>query len=346
MLDSKENLRSVDRKNMMSSVEELPKSLSDGLRRGRMSGLPRFTPREVVFCGVGGSAIGGELLHEWLTHTCQIPCEVIRDYSLPAHVGKDSLVMACSYSGNTEETLCMFEDARRKRSKVLAVTSGGQLAKISESASIPFVRVPSGLMPRASIGYMFGAMLGALERSGIVSVDKQVEEAIRVMGKTSAYCKPSVHTTDNPAKMLAHEMYSHLPVIVGYGLSKPVAKRWADQLSENGKCLAFSLELPELNHNAIVGLVKDQRSKGIACVFLQHDSGGDHMAARIAATKEAIAKVAPVYSTDALGLSPLAKMFSLIIMGDYVSVYLAVLRNEDPSANDVIDDLKAALSKK
>jgi len=346
MLDSKESVRSVDRKNMMSSVEELPKSLSDGLRRGRRSGLPRFAPNEVVFCGVGGSAIGGEMLHEWLTHSCPIPCSVVRDYSLPAHVGKDSLVLVSSYSGNTEETLSMFEDARKKRAKVLAVSSGGQLAKMSESASIPFVRVPSGLMPRASIGYMFGAMLGALERSGIITVDKQVEEAIRVMGKTSAYCKLSVNTRDNPAKMLAHELYSHLPVMIGYGLSRPVAKRWADQLSENGKSLAFSLELPELDHNAIVGLVKDQRNKGLACVFLQHEGAGTQMAARVAATKELIATVAPVYSTDALGLSPLARMFSLIMMGDYVSVYLAVLRNEDPSANEVIDDLKAVLSKK
>lgn len=345
-MDSKESIRSVDRKNMMSSVEELPKSLSDGLRRGRMSGLPRFSPREVVFCGVGGSAIGGELLHEWITSSCPIPCAVIRDYSLPAHVGKDSLVIVSSYSGNTEETLSMFEDARKKRAKVLAVSSGGQLAKMSESVDVPFVRVPSGLMPRASIGYMFGAMLGALERSGIVSVDKQVEEAIRVMGKTRACCKQSVRTQDNPAKVLAHEMYSHLPVIIGYGISKPVAKRWADQLSENGKSLAFSLDLPEMDHNAIVGLVKDQRSKGLACVFLQHDGASKQMAKRVAATKEMIARVAPVYSTDAMGLSPLARMFSLIMMGDYVSVYLAVLRNEDPSANDVIDDLKEILSEK
>lgn len=346
MLDSRESIRSVDRKDMLSSVEELPKSLSDGLRRGRMAGLPRFSPKEVVICGVGGSAIGGELLCEWLALSAPVPCSVVRDYSLPAHVGKDSFVIVSSYSGNTEETLSMFEDARKKRAKVLAITCGGQLGKMSESASIPFVRVPSGLMPRASIGYMFGAMLGSLERSGIASVDKQVEEAIRVMVKTAAYCKPSVHTPDNPAKMLAHELYSHLPLIVGYGISRPVAKRWADQLSENGKTLAFSLELPELDHNAIVGLVKDQRSKGLACVFLQHDGAGRQMSRRVAATKEMIARVAPVYSTDALGLSPLARMFSLIMIGDYVSVYLAVLRNEDPSSNDVIDDLKAVLSKK
>lgn len=345
-MDSKESIQSVDRKGMLSSVEELPKTLADGLRRGRMSGLPKFSPKEVIVCGVGGSAIGGELLSEWLSVSATVPCSVVRGYSLPSRVGRDSLVIVSSYSGNTEETLSMFQDASKKRAKVMAVTSGGQLAKMSESASIPCVRVPSGLMPRASIGYVFGGMLGALERAGIVSVDKQIEEAVRVMAKTSAYCRPSVHTPDNPAKVLAHELYAHLPVIIGYGISRPVAKRWADQISENSKSLAFWLELPELDHNAIVGLAKDQRSKGLACVFLQHDASKTPMNRRVAATREVISRMAPVYSTDALGLSPLAEMFSLVMMGDYVSVYLAVLRGEDPSSNEVIDDLKAVLSEK
>ncbi len=346
MLDSKDAVRSLDQKNMLAAIEDLPKNLSDGLRRGRLSGLPRFSPKEVVFCGVGGSAIGSELICEWLSSSLEIPCSVHRGYSLPAHVGKDSLVMVASYSGNTEETLSMFEDARKKRAKILAIASGGQLAKMSESMSVPFARIPSGLAPRASIGYMFGAMLGSLERSNIIAADKQVEEAVRIMNKAIAYCKQSVPTTDNPAKMLAHELLTHLPVIVGYDLSRPVAKRWADQLNENGKSLAFSLELPELDHNSIVGIMKDQRSKGLAFVFLDHGKTDAQMKRRVAATKDMIGRVAPVYSTDAIGLSPLAKMFSLLIVGDYTSTYLGVLRNEDPSSNEPIDELKAALSKK
>ena len=346
MLDSKDAVRSVDQRNMLAAIEDLPKNLSDGLRRGRLSGLPRFSPKEVMFCGVGGSAIGAELICEWLRGSIQIPCCVSRGYTLPAHIGKDSLVIVASYSGNTEETLSMFEDARKKRAKILTISSGGQLAKISESMSVPFARIPSGSAPRASVGYMFGAMLGSLERSNIIAADKQVEEAVRVMSKASAYCKQSVPTSDNPAKMLAHELLSHLPVIVGYDLSRPVAKRWADQLNENGKSLAFHLELPELNHNSIVGIMKDQRNKGLAFVFLDHSKTDAQTKRRVTATKDMIGRVAPVYSTEAIGLSPLAKMFSLLIIGDYTSAYLGILRNEDPSTNEPIDELKATLSKK
>ena len=345
-MDSKETVRALDQKNMLASVEEMPKHLADGVRRGRMSGLPRFTPREVVVCGMGGSAIGGDLLEEWMSVSSEIPCHVCRSYTVPAHVGKDSLVMVTSYSGNTEETLSMFEDARKKRAKIISITSGGQLAKMSESCEVPFARIPTGLMPRASLGYVFGAMMGILERSGIAAPDKQVEEAIRVMAKTIAYCKQSVPTNDNPAKMLAHELFSCVPVIVGYDLSRPVAKRWANQLNENGKVLAFSSELPELDHNEIVGWMRDAKSKNFASVFLEHDRRPSPMRRRIVATKDMLGKVAPVYVVDAIGLSPLAKMFSLVLMGDYASVYLGLLRKEDPSSNEPIDELKEVLSKK
>jgi len=346
MLDSKERVRALDQKDMLGSIEALPKHLADGLRRGRMSGLPRFVPKEIVVCGMGGSAIGGDLLKAWLEVSSEVPCEVYRSYILPGHVGRDSLVIVASYSGNTEESLSMFEDAGKKRSKIVALSSGGQLAKMSEAVSVPFAKLPSGLLPRASLGYMFGAMLGVLERSGVVVQDKQVEEAVRIMGKMTAYCKQSVPTSDNPAKMIAHELFTCVPLVIGYGLSQPVAKRWANQLNENGKSIAYSSELPELDHNEIVGWVKDARSKGFAAVFLQHDDRQVQMQKRIQATKDMIGRVSSVYSVDAIGLSPLAKMFSLVIMGDYTSAYLGLLRGEDPSSNEPIDELKAVMSKK
>jgi glucose/mannose-6-phosphate isomerase len=346
MLDSKESVRVLDQKNMLGVIEEMPKHLTDGLRRGRMSGLPRFTPKEVLVCGMGGSAIGGALLEEWMSVSSEVPCRVCRSYTVPAHVGKDSLVIVSSYSGNTEESLSMFEDALKKKAKIVVVSSGGQLAKMSETCEVPFARIPTGLMPRASLGYIFGAMMGVLERTGVAQPDKQLEEAVRVMGKTIAYCKQSVPTNDNPAKMLAHELFACVPVIIGYDLSRPVAKRWSNQMNENGKVLAFSAELPELDHNEIVGWAKDPRSKGFAAVFLEHDRRASPMRARIAATKDMIGKSTAVYSVEAIGLSPLAKMFSLLLTGDYASTYMGFLRHVDPSSNEPIDELKAVLSKK
>jgi glucose/mannose-6-phosphate isomerase len=346
MLDSKETVKTYDRKDMLGAIEQMPKHLSEGLRRGRMSGLPRFVPKEVVLCGMGGSAIGGDLLAEWMSLSSEVPCEVCRTYKVPGHVGKDSLVIVASYSGNTEETLSMLEDARKRRAKVVAISSGGQLAQLADSLSIPFAKINTGLVPRASLGYVFGAMMGIVERSGAATPEKQFQETTRVLGSVNSYCKPSVSTSDNPAKALAHELLTAVPVVVGYDLSRPVAKRWANQLNENSKCMAFSSEIPELDHNEIVGWAKDPGSKGFASIFLEHDRRCTPMRKRIDATKEMIGRNASVYSVDAVGLSPLAMMFSLVMIGDYTSTYLAFLRNEDPSSNDPIDELKAVLSKK
>lgn len=346
MLDSKETLRSVDKKDMMSSLEQMPKHLSEGLKRGTMTGLPKFMPRNIFVCGMGGSAIGGDLLCEWLSAQSGVPCGVLRSYSVPPHLGKESLVIVASYSGNTEETLHMLEEARKRRAKTVLIASGGQLAQMSSAHDIPLARLPSGMMPRASLGFMLGAMLGIVERTGVASVGKQSEEAVRVMEGVGASCKPTRATVDNPAKKLAHEIHGYVPVIVGYGLSRPVAKRWANQINENSKSLAFASEIPELDHNEIVGWMRDPRSKGFSAVFLDNEQGNKALTRRVEATKKMVSKVAPIHSVMSAGLSPLAQMMSLVLLGDFVSVYLGVLRKEDPSSNEPIDDLKTVLSKK
>lgn len=345
-MDQKQAISSVDKKDMLGAVESLPKQISEGVRRGRSSGFPRYSPAEVIVCGVGGSAIGGDLLREWFSASSSVRCEVCRSYTLPAHAGKDSLVIVASYSGNTEETLSMFEEAMRRRAKIVAISSGGQLSRAATAEGVPLAKIPTGVQPRASLGYMFGAMIGLLERSGIVSPDKQVEETVRVLSNVNAGCKPSVPTADNEAKMLAHKLFPSLPFVIGYGLSGPVAKRWANQFNENSKIMAFGTTLPEFDHNEIVGWMVDPRIRGFSAVLLQHDDAKAPMQRRIEATKAMIARVAPVCETHSIGASPMAKMFSLVMMGDYTSAYLGILRNHDPSSNEPIDELKSTLSKK
>ena len=346
MLDKRDAIESLDKKDMLHAIEQMPKHLMEGLRRGRSSGIPRSSAKNLFVCGMGGSAIGGDLLCEWLSTSTQVPCGVCRSYNVPPHLGKDSLVIVASYSGNTEESISMFEEACRKRAKVVTISSGGQLSRLSEANDVPFVKLPAGLVPRASLGYMFGALLGVMERSRVVSADTQLEETIRVLQAVSGSCGPSIPTVDNPAKRLAHEIFGHVPVVIGYGVSRPVAKRWANQLNENAKCMAFSSELPELNHNEIVGWAKDSRSQGFASIFLDNEQPSHAMVRRVEATKEMLRKAGPVFAVNAQGLSPLAKMFSLVMMGDYVSTYLGILRKEDPSSTEPIEQLKAVLAKK
>ena len=345
MLDSKDAIRSVDISDMLAAVGALPKQLSEGVRRGKRATVSKAPLTHVVVCGVGGSAIGGDLLRGWLSTTSQVRCEVQRSYSLPVQVGKESLAIVASYSGNTEETVAMFRDAMKRRARIVAVTSGGRLAKLAEAEDVPLVRIPTGVQPRASIGYMFGAMTGILERCGAVAPGSQVKDTLGVLGKVNAACRQSTQTAKNEAKILAHRLLPSIPLVIGHGITGPVAKRWANQFNENSKVLSFCSALPEFDHNEIVGWMRDPRTRGFTSVFLHH--GTDRaMTRRIIATREMLARVAPVCEVTAVGRSPMAKMFSLVMLGDYVSTYLGILRNEDPSANEPIDELKAILSKK
>ncbi len=346
MLDSKEHIKVFDRKDMLLMLDRLPRHLEGGLRTGRKVGLPRFRPGSVLVCGVGGSAIGGDLLCEWMSTVSDVHCIVSRSYSIPRSVNTDSLVIVASYSGNTEETLSMFQEAKNRGARMVCISSGGRLSKIAGQHDIPVAKLPAGMMPRASVGLMLGTMIGILERVGLISEEKQYEECVRVLEGVVSACRSSTPTVDNPAKKMAHQLHGTIPVIIGYDISRPVAKRWANQFNENSKTMAFSSQLPELNHNEIVGWMKDSRSKGFSAIFLDHDHASASMTRRVKATKEMVNRVAQVHGVSSQGNGPLAQMLSLMLIGDYVSVYLGLLGREDPSSNEPIDELKEVLSKK
>lgn len=346
MLDDVKGVAALDRAGMLDAVGSMPEHLSEGHRLGRAAGRWEQAPCSVVVCGLGGSAIGGDALRAWLATGPGPMCEVVRGYSLPGHVDGDSLVIVASYSGNTEETLGMFDDAVAKGANVVTVSSGGRLAEMSESASVPSVRVPSGMVPRASFGYMFGAMLGVAERAGVAPSSKQVGESLSVMDEVIRTSGAEVPTVENPAKRLAHELHGRVPVIVGHGISAPVARRWATQMNENAKSLAFSSEIPEMDHNEIVPWAADPRSQGFSAVFLDHGFADRRMARRIGATVDIVRERSSTHVVKAIGRSPLAQMMSLVLTGDYTSVYAAVLRGEDPSTTEPIERLKAVLAEK
>jgi glucose/mannose-6-phosphate isomerase len=346
MLDSAERRGELDSRGMLRMVADMPDHLSVGSRVGSSVDLERLPFKNVVICGLGGSAIGGDLVSAWLSGSSPTPVSVVRSYSLPASVAGQTLVIAVSYSGNTEETLSMVREAAERGARLVAVSSGGELRRVAEEDGIPHCLLPSGMVPRATVGYAFGTLTGVLEKAGIAETTGQLEETMALLTRISSDCGPEVPTGENPAKRLAHELHGTVPVIMGHGLSGPVARRWANQFNENAKMIAFSGELPEMNHNGIVGWVGDPLSQGYSMIFLDPGTDDPRMSRRVEATKTMLRERMRVYTSEALGSSSMARMFSQIMVGDFTSVYSAFLRGEDPSTTAPIEELKRMLSEK
>jgi glucose/mannose-6-phosphate isomerase len=346
MLDSLDVMKRLDTRDVLGMIAAIPDHLEEGLRLGRATEAKEAGFDDIAICAMGGSAIGGDLVSHWVSETTDIPCRVVRSYHLPASVGRSTLVIAVSYSGNTEETLSMVDEAVSRGSDVTTVSSGGRIREIAAEAAVPHCEISPNLLPRATIGYIVGAIAGILESRAALDADSEVLDSAAVLRNVAADCCPEVETSANPAKKLAHELHGTVPVVVGYGLSSPIAKRWANQFNENAKMIAFGSELPEMNHNGIVGWMGDGRSSGFSMVFLDHDLADERMNRRVEATKAMVSERVRVFSSHSTGTSLLGRMFSLVAVGDYASVYSAFLRKEDPSTTVPIETLKRVLSKK
>jgi len=297
---------------------------------------------------MGGSAIGGALLQGLVAGECPVPITVVRGYTLPAFArGPGTLVIGCSYSGNTEETLSAFEEALERRALPVAVTTGGKLAALAQEEGIPLVRFDYRSQPRAALGYSFTLLLGLLCRLGLLrDYSADLEEAARVMEEWQAEIRPQVPTARNAAKRLASQIAGRLPVVYGAGVLAAVANRWKTQFNENGKHWTFFEVLPELNHNAVVGFGNPQSVRERTIVLMLRSSL-DHprVQVRWEVTRELLLREGVVAEeVQGRGESHLAHMLSLIHFGDYVSFYLAMLNEVDPTPVETIAFLKQRLA--
>jgi len=280
---------------------------------------------------------------------CNIPITIVRGYMLPAFVrGPDYLVIGCSYSGNTEETLTTFREGLARGARLAAVTTGGKLAALAQDENTPLVRFEYPAQPRAALGYSFTLLLSLLNRLGLLrDYSADLEEALQVMEAWQAEIGPDVPTSRNAAKSLAKRLVGRLPVVYGAGFLAAVANRWKTQFNENSKHWAFFETLPELNHNAVVGLEIPQSVREQATVLMLRSSL-DHPRVQVRwdVTGELLLRAGVAHETlEARGKSKLAQMLSLIHLGDYVSFYLAMLNEADPSPVETIAFLKQRLAK-
>ena len=295
---------------------------------------------------MGGSGIGGDLLKDWARNKTNVPIEVNREYNLPAYAGKKTLVLLTSYSGDTEESLGAFLDALKRKCMIFCVSSGGALMENAQRLNVPYVRVPGGMPPRAALPYMFVPLLICMEKMGLVSgTSEELKEALTLLEKISKENSPEEPVKDNFAKTLAFNINQSAPVVYGFGPFRGVAERFKQQFNENSKVAAKWEVFSELNHNETVGWEKaGELAKCFSAILIRDKDEPVEIRSRIEITKELMNQEGlRLFEVHAQGKSPLAKMLSTILIGDFTSIYLAVLRGVDPTPVKTINYLKDTL---
>lgn len=339
---------------MRDIIESFPEQCRDAWGKGNFAKIPApFKKRysSIVFTGMGGSAIGADILRSYLADEARTPIFVNRGYRIPAFAGRDSLVIASSYSGNTEETISSFNEAVGKGARIVVIASGGRLADLARKRSIPVIMIPGGLPPRAALGFSFFTALALLSKLGVISdKSRDVNEAIGVMvrlGRTKIGI--DVPGSKNIAKKTAKGIFGKLPVIYSDANHiDAVATRWRGQLAENSKTMASVNVFPEMTHNEIVGWQFPSKTIKNMAVIMLKDRGDDPRSSERMTIVGRMLKMSGVKVTDvgSCGRSLLARVFSLIHTGDYVSLYLAVLNRCDPTPVDRIVRLKKEMAKR
>lgn len=351
-LDDPTAMSSADPADMLGAIERLPEQCEEALEIATGATAPQVTPTSVTILGMGGSAIGGDLVRGILESESPVPIVVNRDYDLPAFVGQGSLVVASSYSGNTEETLTACLAAAERRAHVVAITTGGELARLAAERGWPLVRIPAGLSPRAALGYSFVPLLLLCDRLGLAGrsgggLSAAVQEAIEVLKNQRRLLGRAAPGAENPAKRLAALFYGRLPLIYGsHGWKAVAAYRWKCQVNENAKAPAYWNAFPELNHNETTGWQAPPEVMGkIQVVCLRDRSDPPKIHRRLEVTAALMRpSVAGIETVWAEGEHPVARLLSLIYPGDFASAYLAILYGLDPTPVPGIDHLKRALA--
>ncbi|TCP55577.1 bifunctional phosphoglucose/phosphomannose isomerase [Tumebacillus sp. BK434] len=350
-LDDDTLLAAHDPSEMFGALYGLPEQLEEAVRLMKHTGaiFDASLVQTIVITGLGGSAVGGDMLRTYAGDKCPVPILVNRSYTLPSYVGKDTLVIAVSYSGNTEETLSAYADAKARGAQIVAITAGGHLKKQAWRDGHPVITVPGGLQPRAAAGYLFIPQLILLQQAGLLpNATAEIEETLRLLREMRKLLAPQAQTEQNLAKQIARKLYGKIPLIHGAaGLTEAIAYRWKTQLNENAQTPAFAHCYPELNHNEIVGFdVPQELIEKLEIITLTCSRHHSRVQKRIEITGGEVLADAACGQTElkALGESDLAQMFSLLYVGDYASSYLAVLYGLDPTPVEKIELLKQRLT--
>jgi glucose/mannose-6-phosphate isomerase len=348
-LDDPAGYSKLDPDDMYRRVEQLPEQMEDAWNLAGQVELPDSfrSVRSIVVAGMGGSAIGGSLVEAYGSEEMPVPFAVWRGYGLPAYADENTLVIAVSYSGNTEETLSGLIEARERGCKLMAISTNGQVMEFANTWQVPLMTFRYEAQPRATLGYLFTPLVRIVERLGFLPAQNRAfDEALRVAREANEQWGSGVPTGSNLAKQMAAECANRTVVVYGAQYLSAVARRWKTQLNENSKNWAFWEEFPELNHNAIVGYEYPASfPDSVHLVMLSGSHLHERIRIRMDVTRRLLERFNISYRVaEARGDGRLAQMFSLIALGDYVSYYLALLNGADPTTIEPINFLKKSLA--
>ena len=348
-LDNALVYQQLDGSGMLNHLHEFSEQCQQVWEEVLKLDLPREYAKisNVIILGMGGSAIGGDIARRLTLAEGKLPVCVHRDYGLPSFVDEHTLIIASSYSGNTEETLSAFSESLRTPAKKLVITSGGRLKHLAEREGIPTFVTNYQAPPRAAFPHNFIPLVGIFQKLGLLG-DKSadLQETLDILNKLSGDFIETTPLASNPAKQLAAKIGGHVAVIYRAEIFSEVALRWKTQFNENSKTWAFSETFPELNHNAVIGYEFPFEAKErIFVLLLRSSSFHPRSLLRYEATVKLLTKAGIAYEfVEAMGRSSLAQVMRLVLLGDYSSFYLAMLNRVDPTPTDSINFVKQYLA--
>jgi len=349
-LDNPQSYKQYDPDDMLGHIRSFPGLCEQAWQIAQGFQLPQDYQKikKIVILGMGGSAIGGDLIAGLAVNEAAVPITVCREYTLPKWVDEETLVIASSYSGMTEETLSAFEQALKTPARKLAITTGGKLKSLCESQDIPVFTFGYKSSPRAALPFSFFLLLGLLQNLKVFKNKKsQVTTAIKELHALASKINENVPCVSNTAKLLAQDLNGYLPIIYGAGINGPVAQRWKTQINENSKTMAFYEIFSELNHNAIMGYQLPETIKQCKVVMLDSALLHERIRLRYKITQSLLKKAGiPFEVLKAEGSNALSQMMGLVFIGDYISYYLAMLNGVDPTEIKPINFLKESLAKR
>jgi glucose/mannose-6-phosphate isomerase len=347
-LDNVEHVLSVDKGGMLAEIarfaENAEKAIIDSLQ---VDLGDDFDCSSVLIAGMGGSAVGGLVLSDWLLYTTKVPIQVSRGYHLPGWVDEKTLVYAVSYSGNTEETLSQYHEARERGCRIICFCSGGELEGLAKENGDPVVYFKKGVQPRAAIPFQFFSLAAVSKKVGLIE-DVQYEEILETLEVTRILCdsmRLDVPTEENMGKQLANILKEYVPFVYAPRQFQAVAYRYSTQFNENSKSPAATNFFPEAFHNSIMAMEGSEDLLCTNCVVVIRDPlEGERLAKKIGISKDLMSeKFGRLVEVQAVGKALLTRMMSALLIGDFASAYLGVLYGIDPGTTDSIESLKASM---